>query len=139
MADHDIKGVAEPPATDDISNSDERSASVASNSAATGAKSSEQAAKSLPKTGADAALQLLNETGALARTIDPELNRRLKHRIDTHIMPLICIVYFLQYIDKTAISYASVTGIQQSTGLHGNCRIGSPIRPRHTANCAGAN
>ncbi|KAK1527819.1 major facilitator superfamily transporter [Colletotrichum paranaense] len=120
MADHDIKGVAEPPATDDISNSDERSASVASNSAPTGAKSPEQAAKSLPKTGADAALELLNETGPLARTVDPELNRRLKHRIDTHIMPLICIVYFLQYIDKTAISYASVTGIQQSTGLHGN-------------------
>lgn len=35
-------------------------------------------------------------------------------------MPLICIVYFLQYIDKTAISYASVTGIIESTGLHGN-------------------
>ncbi|KAF4777065.1 major facilitator superfamily transporter [Colletotrichum scovillei] len=120
MADHDIKGVAEPPATDDTSNSDERSASVASNSAPTGAKNPEQAAKSLPKTGADAALELLNETGPIARTVDPELNRRLKRRIDTHIMPLICIVYFLQYIDKTAISYASVTGIQQSTGLHGN-------------------
>ncbi|KAJ4365067.1 Allantoate permease [Neocucurbitaria cava] len=35
-------------------------------------------------------------------------------------MPLICIVYFLQYIDKTSISYASVTGIIQDTNLHGN-------------------
>ncbi|EEU39443.1 uncharacterized protein NECHADRAFT_94391 [Fusarium vanettenii 77-13-4] len=72
------------------------------------------------KTGADAALDLLNETGGISEPFDPQKNKRLQRRIDTHIMPLICIVYFLQYIDKTAISYASVTGIIQSTGLVGN-------------------
>lgn len=70
--------------------------------------------------GADAALELLRETGGLRQPLDPERNRRLLRRIDARIMPLICIVYFLQYIDKTAISYASVTGITQSTGLVGN-------------------
>ena len=35
-------------------------------------------------------------------------------------LPLICIIYFLQYIDKTAISYASVTGLRESANLHGN-------------------
>lgn len=35
-------------------------------------------------------------------------------------MPLICLVYFLQYIDKTAVSYASVTGIKAATGLVGD-------------------
>ncbi|KPM35416.1 hypothetical protein AK830_g11164 [Neonectria ditissima] len=73
-----------------------------------------------PKANADIALQLLTETGGLTTPLDPERSRRLIRRIDTHIMPLICIVYFLQYIDKTAISYASVTGIIQSTGLKGN-------------------
>ncbi|OTA56014.1 major facilitator superfamily transporter [Hypoxylon sp. EC38] len=73
-----------------------------------------------PRAGADAALQLLQETGNLQQTLDPEVNRRLVRRIDKHIMPLICIIYFLQYIDKTAISYASVTGIKESTGLEGN-------------------
>ncbi|KAF7554993.1 hypothetical protein G7Z17_g2530 [Cylindrodendrum hubeiense] len=73
-----------------------------------------------PKIDGDAALQLLNETGGLTTPLDPERGRRLIRRIDAHIMPLICIVYFLQYIDKTAISYASVTGIIQSTGLKGN-------------------
>ncbi|KAF5025397.1 hypothetical protein F66182_2499 [Fusarium sp. NRRL 66182] len=72
------------------------------------------------RAGADAALDLLNETGGASRTFDPRANKRLVRRIDTHIMPLICMVYFLQYIDKTAVSYASVTGIQQSTGLVGN-------------------
>ncbi|KAJ4260445.1 Allantoate permease [Fusarium torreyae] len=72
------------------------------------------------KTGADAALDLLNETGGISQPFDSQANKRLVRRIDTHIMPLICTVYFLQYIDKTAVSYASVTGIQQSTGLVGN-------------------
>ncbi|KAF5678377.1 allantoate transporter [Fusarium heterosporum] len=70
--------------------------------------------------GADAALDLLNETGGISQPFDAQANKRLVRRIDTHIMPLICTVYFLQYIDKTAVSYASVTGIQQSTGLVGN-------------------
>ncbi|KAI1494901.1 major facilitator superfamily transporter [Biscogniauxia mediterranea] len=74
-----------------------------------------------PKTGADAALQMLQETGGnLHQASDPERNRRLLRRIDTHVMPLICIVYFLQYIDKTSISYASVTGITESIGLKGD-------------------
>lgn len=46
-----------------------------------------------PKTGADAALELLRETGSLHQPLDPSVNRRLVRRIDTHIMPLICIVW----------------------------------------------
>jgi ACS family allantoate permease-like MFS transporter len=70
--------------------------------------------------GADAALSLIAGAGAARREIDPETNKRLLRKIDLHIMPLICIVFFLQYIDKTAISYASVTGIIESAHLHGN-------------------
>lgn len=85
---------------------------------------SKPASPDLPQlAGADAALQLLQETGGLVArgtTVDPEHKRRLLRRIDLHVMPLICAVYFLQYIDKTAISYASVTGIQESAGLRGS-------------------
>ena len=35
-------------------------------------------------------------------------------------MFLICVVYFLQYMNKMAISYASVTGIVENTDMHGN-------------------
>lgn len=72
---------------------------------------------------ADAALELLKATGhehGLSGPLDPEQNRRLLRKIDIFIMPLICTVYFLQYLDKIAISYASVTGIQKSTHLHGD-------------------
>lgn len=54
----------------------------------------------------DAALNILLETGDLQQPSDPQRRKRLIRRIDLHVMPLICIVYFLQYIDKTAISYA---------------------------------
>lgn len=73
-----------------------------------------------PAAGADAALDLVAESGNAGITVDEETSRRLVRKIDWHIMPLICIIYFLQYIDKTAISYASVTGLPESANLHGN-------------------
>lgn len=69
---------------------------------------------------ADAALELLNETGGLTQPLDPQRSARLLRKVDAHIMPLICIVYFLQYIDKGSVSYASVTGLLTSTGLKGD-------------------
>lgn len=69
---------------------------------------------------ADAALELIAGAGSLGLAVDPETNKRLLRKIDLHILPLICIIYFLQYIDKTAISYASVTGLRESANLHGN-------------------
>lgn len=69
---------------------------------------------------ADAALELIDGTGSLGLAVDAETNKRLLRKIDLHILPLICIIYFLQYIDKTAISYASVTGLRESANLHGN-------------------
>ncbi|EFQ34484.1 major facilitator superfamily transporter [Colletotrichum graminicola] len=121
MAEIDNTKPTELHPTEAVSSSEKRSNSITSALSPAEAESTADTAKpQRPKTGGDAALDLLNETGRLSQTADPELNQRLKRRIDTHIMPLICIVYFLQYIDKTSISYASVTGIQQSTGLHGN-------------------
>lgn len=85
------------------------------------------------RAGADAALQLLRETGGLGESPTAltttttaaaadlaARRRRLVRKIDLRVMPLICTVYFLQYIDKTAISYASVTGLPQSTNLQGS-------------------
>ncbi|KZF24812.1 putative MFS allantoate transporter [Xylona heveae TC161] len=74
----------------------------------------------------DGALQLLNASTSAENsepgTDDPSAvkERRLLRKIDLYIMPLICIVYFLQYLDKIAISYASVMGLRQSAHLHGN-------------------
>lgn len=80
----------------------------------------QQAVNPHARSDADAALEMLREHGSQTGILDPEKHRQLVRRIDLHIMPLICIVYFLQYLDKIAISYASVTGIKESTHLRGN-------------------
>ncbi|EXJ65918.1 uncharacterized protein A1O5_10894 [Cladophialophora psammophila CBS 110553] len=68
----------------------------------------------------DAALELLISTGDLKQPTDPKRIQRLLQRIKHHIMPLICTVYFLQYLDNTSISYASVTGFRESAHLVGD-------------------
>jgi hypothetical protein len=50
---------------------------------------------------------------------DPVQLRRLVRKIDLTIAPLLASVYFLQYLDKTTLSYAAVMGIRKDTHLIG--------------------
>ncbi|KAE9364998.1 allantoate permease [Stipitochalara longipes BDJ] len=54
-----------------------------------------------------------------ARDLDPDEERRVRRKIDLHILPLLCVSYMLQYLDKTSTSFASVFGLQAETGLVG--------------------
>ncbi|KAI4867342.1 MFS general substrate transporter [Hypoxylon rubiginosum] len=51
-----------------------------------------------------------------AVVLTPEDEKRLLRKIDRNMMPLLCVVYGLNYLDKTTLSYASVMGIR--TDLH---------------------
>ena len=55
---------------------------------------------------ADAALAFLRHHGSSAASSIDE--RRLVRKIDLMIMPLLLLVYNLQYLDKTLINYAAV-------------------------------
>ncbi|KAE8442002.1 hypothetical protein EG329_003938 [Mollisiaceae sp. DMI_Dod_QoI] len=70
------------------------------------------------QSNADGALQML-EGGSIG-SVDAEKSKRLLRRIDIYIMPLICIVYFLQYLDKISIGYGSVTGLRTDAHLVGD-------------------
>ncbi|OJJ06112.1 hypothetical protein ASPVEDRAFT_45526 [Aspergillus versicolor CBS 583.65] len=52
--------------------------------------------------------------------LDEATNRRLLRTVDWHIMPIMCFVYGMNYLDKTALSYASVMGLEEDLSLHGN-------------------
>lgn len=52
--------------------------------------------------------------------IDEETNKRLLRTIDWNLMPLMCVVYGMNFLDKTTLSYASVTGIKKDINLKGN-------------------
>ena len=50
---------------------------------------------------------------------DPAQTRRLLRKIDFTICPLLACVYFLQFLDKTTLSYTAVMGIRTDTHLVG--------------------
>ena len=50
---------------------------------------------------------------------DPVLTRKLLRKIDFTICPLLACVYFLQFLDKTTLSYTAVMGIRTDTHLKG--------------------
>lgn len=67
---------------------------------------------------ADEALQAVgNDTDSGAIIVDDEMNRKLLRKIDLHIMPMMCIIYGLNYLDKTTLSYASIMGLETDLKL----------------------
>lgn len=66
----------------------------------------------------DKAGQLLQQAGH-AVVVTPEDNKRILRKIDVAILPIILVIYCLQSLDKTALSYASVFGLIKDTHLHG--------------------
>ena len=50
---------------------------------------------------------------------DPVQLKRLVRKIDLTIAPLLAAVYFLQFLDKTTLSYTAVMGIRTDTHLVG--------------------
>ena len=50
---------------------------------------------------------------------DPVQLKRLVKKIDFTIAPLLAAVYFLQFLDKTTLSYTAVMGIRTDTHLKG--------------------
>ena len=45
--------------------------------------------------------------------------RRVLRKVDWRLMPVLFVTYMLQYLDKNAINFASVYGLQKGTGLGG--------------------
>ncbi|KAM3414104.1 putative transporter [Cercospora zeina] len=69
---------------------------------------------------ADEALKAFEgQTGEVVH-IDDATNRRLRTIIDWNLMPIMCTIYGLQYLDKTTLSYASIMGLQTDLRLVGD-------------------
>lgn len=52
--------------------------------------------------------------------ITPEDNKRVLRKIDLALLPILLCIYFLQSLDKTALSYAAVFGLIEDTNLVGD-------------------
>jgi len=45
---------------------------------------------------------------------------RIRRKIDWHIMPMMCMLYWIQYMDKTTLGSSAILGIRQATHLTAN-------------------
>ncbi|PSR87387.1 major facilitator superfamily transporter allantoate [Coniella lustricola] len=75
--------------------------------------------KHADRNDADEALQVLEAENGEVIELTPEAERKLLRKIDWHLMPLLCLVYGLNFLDKTCISYASIMGLKTDLGLGG--------------------
>ncbi|WWD19458.1 hypothetical protein CI109_103918 [Kwoniella shandongensis] len=66
----------------------------------------------------DAAAIFIAEHGE-REAITAEESARVRWKIDIRLLPLMAIMYFLQQLDKSAVSFASVFNIQKDAHLHG--------------------
>ncbi|KAH8891611.1 MFS general substrate transporter [Thozetella sp. PMI_491] len=62
----------------------------------------------------DAALLFLQEAGDVSFTGEEE--KALVRKIDLMVLPLLSIVYFLQFVDKNLINFANIMGLSADTG-----------------------
>ncbi|KAJ3553692.1 hypothetical protein NPX13_g10826 [Xylaria arbuscula] len=58
------------------------------------------------------------KAGSEVEATDGEV-KKVVLKIDYHVVPLLFVIYFLQYLDKNAINFANAYGLQQGTHLQG--------------------
>ncbi|KAF7800177.1 hypothetical protein EIP86_011424 [Pleurotus ostreatoroseus] len=69
------------------------------------------------KNQVDAGAQLI---AGIQGDIDPAESARIRKKIDWHILPLMCMLYWVQFMDKTTLGSSSILGIRQATHLTTN-------------------
>lgn len=58
---------------------------------------------------------------AVQRVIpSPKEYSAILRKVDWHIIPIMLMCYFLEFLDKVLINYANIMGLQQDLGLTGN-------------------
>ncbi|PSK39940.1 hypothetical protein C7M61_001751 [Candidozyma pseudohaemuli] len=73
----------------------------------------------LTATGDDAMDYVMSHDGDKVE-LDPETDRKLVRKIDLYLLPLICLLYSVQFMDKMSNSYAAVMGLREDLDMHGD-------------------
>lgn len=74
--------------------------------------------QTLPKPEHDSALHIVNDLNH-SPILTPQANSHVLRKIDLRLLPILLGIYFLQQLDKTTLSYASVFGLIEKAHLHG--------------------
>ncbi len=66
---------------------------------------------------ADVALEFVKDE--VKYVIDPEAEKRLVRKIDMYIIPIMCLLYSCQFLDKNSNSYAAIMGLRTDLKMVG--------------------
>ncbi|MCJ1397863.1 hypothetical protein MMC11_001059 [Xylographa trunciseda] len=69
---------------------------------------------------ADEAMKAFEGYEGESLVLDEATSKKLLRKIDWHLMPLLCVIYGLNFLDKTTLSYASIMGLQKDLNLVGD-------------------
>ncbi|CAE6333014.1 unnamed protein product [Rhizoctonia solani] len=69
--------------------------------------------------GVDDAVRLTLGKGT-GQPLDPEAALKLRKKIDRHLLPLMMILYWVQFMDKTTLGSSAILGIRTDTHLDAN-------------------
>ncbi|GAB1521883.1 hypothetical protein RhiTH_004982 [Rhizoctonia solani] len=69
--------------------------------------------------GVDDAVRLTLGQGT-GQPLDPEAALKLRKKIDRHLLPLMMILYWVQFMDKTTLGSSAILGIRADTHLDAN-------------------
>ncbi|APA13330.1 hypothetical protein sscle_11g081000 [Sclerotinia sclerotiorum 1980 UF-70] len=72
-----------------------------------------------PNDGDEALRAFASDDGEVI-VMTPEMEKQLLRKIDWNLMPMLCVVYGLNFLDKTTLSYASIMGMKTSLNLKGD-------------------
>ena len=64
----------------------------------------------------DEAAKVLADTGKVVYTIEED--KAVLKKIDTWILPVLCLVYWIQQLDKSSVSYAAVFDLRECRKAH---------------------
>ncbi|KAG7736543.1 hypothetical protein KL923_004464 [Ogataea haglerorum] len=73
--------------------------------------------REITKKYADETLDLMDQHDAEVAEISPEQENKLVRKLWLTVLPLVCLVNATLFVDKNAISYASLTGVFQDMSL----------------------
>jgi hypothetical protein len=79
----------------------------------------EQPEKDLKGSGqVDEGYELFDE--AALQELTPENNQAVRRKLDRHLLPLMCLSYGLNYVDKVAMGWAVLFNFREDLGLVGD-------------------
>lgn len=58
----------------------------------------------------------------VAQPLDAETDKKLRKKADLYLMPILCLVYCIQFMDKISNTIGSLLGLRESLGMIGNNR-----------------